>query len=79
MCLPQTWAGSGSSNAVMEASEEAKTEATSHHHHYSPLYFYAVGCNFCGFPSVSVVNNAANAGDIGLIPSPGRSHMSQSN
>ena len=25
MCLPQTWAGSGSSNAVMEASEEAKT------------------------------------------------------
>ena len=25
MGLPQTWAGSGSSNAVMEASEEAKT------------------------------------------------------
>ena len=37
--------------------ESDTTEATSHHHHYSPLYFYAVGCNFCGFPSVSVVKN----------------------
>ena len=30
MCLPQTWAGSGSSNAVMEASEEAKTASGLH-------------------------------------------------
>ena len=33
-----------------------------------------------GFPGGSVVKNPpANAGDMGLIPGPRRSHMSQSN
>ena len=33
-----------------------------------------------GFPGGSVIKNLlANAGDVGSIPGPGRSHMSQSN
>ena len=33
-----------------------------------------------GFPGSSVVKNLpANAGDMGSIPGPGRSHMTQSN
>ena len=33
-----------------------------------------------GFPDCAVVKNPpANAGDMGLIPGPGRSHMSRSN
>ena len=33
-----------------------------------------------GFPGGSVVKNPlANAGDMGLIPDPGRSHMLQGN
>ena len=34
-----------------------RDEAPSHHHHCSPFYFCVVGCNFCGFPNVSVVKN----------------------
>ena len=35
---------------------------------------------FLGFPGGAVVGNLpANAGDTGLIPGPGRSHMLQSN
>ena len=32
-----------------------------------------------GFPGDSVVKSPASAGDIGLVPDPGRSHMPPSN
>ena len=36
--------------------------------------------NFFGFPGGTVVRNLpANAGDMGSIPGPGRSHVPQSN
>ena len=42
------------------------------------LYIFEVGC--LGFPGGAVVKNPpANAGDTGLSPGPGRSHMPQSN
>ena len=42
---------------------------------YIPIYIYILG-----FPGGSVVKNPpANAGDMGSIPGPGRSHMPSSN
>ena len=43
-------------------------------------FYYVEYVPSMGFPGGSVVKNPpANAGDVGLIPDLGRSHMSQSN
>ena len=42
--------------------------------------YYSFKTNFRDFPGGTVVKNpTANAGDTGLIPGPGGSHMLQSN
>ena len=42
--------------------------------------YAAIKSNQLGFPGGSVVKNlSVSAGDTGLIPGPGRSHMLQSN
>ena len=39
---------------------------------------YEIKIGLCGFPGGPVVKNLpANAGDVGLIPGSGRSHMPQ--
>ena len=47
---------------------------------YTMRYYSAIKKNEMGFPSGAVDKNLpANAGDMGSIPGPGRSHMPGSN
>ena len=46
----------------------------------STAFYFLKNKNFWGFPGGTMVKNPpANAGDMGLSPGPGRSHMLQSN